>query len=77
MIDKIKYLVKKYNCDEKDKSSPYIKELILIVDEKYNPNYGDDKICKCGHPYHRHFDSYENMENVGCKYCGCYKFEEK
>ena len=43
---------------------------------KYNPNYGDDRVCKCGHVYDRHFDPYEEMEPVGCKYCGCSKFEE-
>lgn len=46
----------------------------------YNPNYGDDRLCVCGHPYHRHFDPYENMENVGCKYrgsCGCEGFVEQ
>lgn len=32
--------------------------------------------CKCGHTYYRHFDSYENMEPVGCKYCPCYRFKE-
>ncbi len=38
----------------------------------YDPNYGDNKLCKCGHPYHRHFDSYEDMSPVGCKYCNHY-----
>jgi len=38
----------------------------------YDPNYGDDKLCKCGHAYYRHFDTYDNMINVGCKYCGYY-----
>ena len=41
----------------------------------YDPEYGDDKICECEHPYHRHFDSYENMSPVGCKYCECRSFE--
>lgn len=56
-------------------NDPYAhKEVILDV---YNPYYGDDRICKCGHPYYRHFDSYDNMENVGCKYCDCLEFVEK
>jgi len=42
----------------------------------YNPNYGDDRMCKCGHPYYRHFDGYEDNAAVGCKYCECYTFEE-
>lgn len=45
-------------------------------DRRYDPDFGDDKVCKCGHPYHRHFDSYENMEPIGCKYCECEGFEE-
>lgn len=55
---------------------PYIiREIVKIVHE-YNPAYGDDRICECGHSYYRHFDSYEEMEPVGCKYCGCYVFVE-
>ena len=23
---------------------------------KYDPNYGDARICECGHSYYRHFD---------------------
>lgn len=44
---------------------------------RYNASYGDSRVCECGHPYHRHFDSHEDMAPVGCKYCGCYKFKEK
>lgn len=43
----------------------------------YDPEYGDDRECKCGHTYYRHFDSYENMDPTGCKYCGCGGFVEK
>jgi len=35
----------------------------------YDPNFGDDVECECGHAYYRHFDTYEEMEPVGCKYC--------
>lgn len=41
---------------------------------KYDPEVGDDARCACGHPYHRHFDSHEDMAPVGCKYCDCDKF---
>lgn len=50
---------------------PYLKETVTKVVRKYNPNYGDDRECKCGHPYYRHFDSYENNLPCGCKYCEC------
>lgn len=56
---------------------PYIKVERTVVDIFYNPAYGDNRICECGHTYERHFDSYEEMEPVGCKYCRCYEFKEK
>lgn len=40
----------------------------------YDKSYGDDRLCECGHSYYRHFDTYENMADVGCKYCQCYTF---
>ena len=55
---------------------PYIDIITIEIDRKYNPKYGDNRQCKCGHQYHRHFDSYEEMEAIGCKYCECYIFEE-
>lgn len=59
------------------KEEPYIIELKVIRKYQYNPHYGDDRICKCGHPYYRHFDTYKNMEAVGCKYCTCMVFVEE
>jgi len=56
---------------------PYIHKIITTEKKLYNPKYGDDRICKCGHSYYRHFDTYEDMGNVGCKYCDCYEFIEK
>jgi hypothetical protein len=41
----------------------------------YDPVFGDEKMCQCGHTYYRHFDSYEEMKPIGCKYCGCDKFQ--
>ena len=43
---------------------------------EYDTAFGDDKVCKCGHAYYRHFDTYEDMRPIGCKYCPCDKFEE-
>lgn len=56
---------------------PYLEKVITKTIRKYNPNYGDDRVCECGHPYYRHFDTYDKMRNVGCKYCACYEFIEK
>ena len=52
-----------------------IQTLVVEQNEKYDPDFGDDKVCKCGHKYYRHFDTYEEMYPCGCKYCGCYAFE--
>lgn len=54
---------------------PYIIEEIVIKKKRYNPNYGNDKVCECSHTYDRHFDGYENMKAVGCKYCECDEFK--
>lgn len=43
----------------------------------YDKKMGNDRICQCGHSYFQHFDSFENMRHIGCKYCGCYDFKEK
>ncbi len=43
---------------------------------EYDSKFGDDKICTCGHVYYRHFDTYEGMAPVGCKYCYCDCFKE-
>ena len=56
---------------------PYYITATVAQKRKYNPNYGDDRECKCGHPYYRHFDTYEDMYPCGCKYCLCYNFVEK
>ena len=57
--------------------NPYLTKVETIVHERvYNPDYGDERICKCGHHYYRHFDSYEENVACGCKYCRCFTFEE-
>jgi hypothetical protein len=43
----------------------------------WNPGHNQEALCsECQHMYYRHFDSYEDMEPVGCKYCDCYTFVE-
>lgn len=51
-------------------------EINLIQKIKYNPDYGDDRKCVCGHSYYRHFDSWDDNYPCGCKHCECYIFEE-
>lgn len=72
-------LISKYWSKEMQmlEEKPYIEKTITTVKRMYNPQYGNDKVCECGHSYYRHFDSYEHMEDVGCKYCGCRDFEEQ
>lgn len=57
-------------------NKPYLTEIVTEIVRKYNPNYGDNRVCECGHEYYRHFDSYENMYPCGCKYCECFTFVE-
>lgn len=61
---------------EGGKDSPYLITRRAIRERAYNPDYGDDRPCRCGHPYHRHFDGFEDNAAVGCKYCPCDDFVE-
>ena len=65
-----------FGIDEEEEK-PYLEEIDIKRIVKYNPKYGDDRICKCDHPYYRHFDSYEDMYPCGCKYCQCDEFQER
>ena len=47
-----------------------------LCERKYNPKYGDTRLCICGHEYHRHFDWFDDYADVGCKYCPCHTFTE-
>ena len=62
--------------DTANTNEPYLSEVIVQINRKYNPDYGGNQTCECGHSYDRHFDSYENMSPVGCKYCPCNHFKE-
>jgi len=73
----LEYEQEQLNGKVVEAEKPYIYDYSVDINAKYNPNYGDDRECECGHPYYRHFDTYEDMEPVGCKYCRCYEFVEK
>jgi hypothetical protein len=54
---------KQGSCSKASFDNQYIGELDV-----------DTNICICGHTYHRHFDTYDDMRPIGCKYCGCHCF---
>lgn len=36
----------------------------------WDPDHDPEDLCRCGHPYYRHWDSYEgDLAAIGCKYC--------
>lgn len=74
-LDQVKRLLKEIN-EEIDLEEPYIVNYELNETSSYNSKYGDDRLCKCGHPYYRHFDTYDDMAEIGCKYCQCFTFKE-
>lgn len=51
---------------------PYLER--VEIRKVWNPKYPQVARCCCGHVYERHFDSYDKMANVGCKYCDCAEF---
>lgn len=78
-----------------DLSEPYIENLSdqlknykdrdlsidnIYINNLYNKTYWDNRLCKCWHEYYRHFDTYDDMYSVWCKYCwygwDCNWFEE-
>ena len=68
-----------FNNRHSNKEPPFLVTRRFVSESKYNPKYGDERVCKCGHKYYRHFDTYEDMHHVGCKYsgtCNCVGFEE-
>jgi len=52
---------------------PYLFEEIVVKKRLYNPNYGDNRLCKCGHKYYQHFET-EEMIPTGCNSCDCFVF---
>lgn len=56
-------------------SKPYLTKRVTRTVRMFNPDYKGPTTCACDHPYERHFDPYEHMEAVGCKYCECRKFK--
>lgn len=61
-------------CGLKDAFIEFAKQWSKNPSLVYDPEYGDDKECLCGHAYYRHFDTYADMYPCGCKYCRCDTF---
>jgi len=55
----------------KKSDKPYITKRRIVIERLYNKDFGDEKVCGCGNSYYRHFDSYDGMAAIGCKYCDC------
>ena len=71
------WMEKDCTTDTTGTEPPYFIKHIMVEERSFNPKYVLDRICRCGHPYYRHFDSYTvDYDSVGCKYCDCYTFEE-
>ena len=64
--------------EEKHVELPYVEEEITHTVRLYNPRFGNNRVCVCGHIYYKHFDFFEAPINqdVGCKYCACNNFVE-
>jgi len=60
-------------------NAPYIVtgQLQFHIKRVWNKDYQQNKECICGDSYARHFDPYERMAPVGCKYCECMEFRPK
>lgn len=80
----LKFIEKWWNCPNELRKvavAALNKDDSIVAEEnsisnKYDKTYDDDRVCECGHLYYRHFDTYEGMKNVGCKYCSCGHFVE-
>lgn len=57
--------------------NPYLEELFMYTTKKYNPNYGDDRMCVCGHRYIKHFEIYDRPVPRPCRNCECPEFVEQ
>ncbi len=60
---------------ERDTLKAQVAALTEAQAPKWSAEHDQDELCACGHRYERHFDTYENMLAVGCKYCECATFQ--
>lgn len=72
---------KGYKVEEPKLEKPYV-TLYVEYENLYNSNYGDHRICECGHEYIKHFEDPHKAGNIGhascCSVCGnCVEFQEQ
>lgn len=79
MHQSVEEVVEEVITSSTDTEGPYIMTTIqrTVVARRWNPEYNETRICVCGHPYHRHFDTYDRMAPIGCKYCSCLIFQPR
>ncbi len=58
-------------------SAEFRKQLDDKIARLWDENHDQNAWCTCGHIYNRHFDGYDDMASVGCKYCECYAFKSE
>lgn len=77
--ESMRHVCKLWRLKITDEEQPYNTVMVPRTVRMYNPLYGDNRICECGHPYYRHFDQFEHVDvqDVGCKYCECWTFIEE
>lgn len=46
------------------------------MDSTYDKEFGDLRVCICGHTYIAHFDKEPPHVEVGCAHCCCGEFKE-
>jgi hypothetical protein len=67
-------------CDSYRENKPFNQQTLFAALcelgyglRKRDPKHDQGMACArpgCGHPYERHFDSFDGDREVGCKYCG-------
>lgn len=70
--DEFVRLIEQEEVTQHNGTAPVLPSMEDEIAEQYDEKFGDNKLCLCGHPYYRHFDTYEQMSAVGCKYCSHY-----
>lgn len=63
-----------YNDLPNVKDEPYIPTIVIAKCKRYNPTYGNERICICGAKYYEHFDEEGFGIPQPIKHNGCSQF---